>query len=172
MTFTLFVKPVLKLLTGQKPTSTIIQAKIAEDIYLDPRPEYHRCVLGKFSIFVKKSQIKIKQTKNFRLFRAKRGTRRHIYWLAVLRQHQLLLEGEWADYCSSERRKTRQNWKGRPFECYALWGSLDFILILHPCLPLLDMVTLSSAHHYWICWENRPQVLTKVTISTPVIYSF
>ena len=69
VTFTLFVKPALKLLTGQKPTSTIIQAKIQDDIYLDPRPEYHRCILGQFShcflelLFFKKKFWKIK--KNF-----------------------------------------------------------------------------------------------------------
>ena len=47
VTFNLFVKPALKMLSGQKPNNTIIQARLDSDIHLDARPEYHRCTLGK-----------------------------------------------------------------------------------------------------------------------------
>ena len=46
VTFNLFVKPALKMLSGQKPNNTIIQARLDSDIHLDARPEYHRCTLG------------------------------------------------------------------------------------------------------------------------------
>ena len=46
VTFNLFVKPALKMMSGQKPNNTIIQARLDSDIHLDARPEYHRCTLG------------------------------------------------------------------------------------------------------------------------------
>ena len=46
VTFNLFIKPTIKLMTSQKPNQSLIQAKLMSEIILDARPEYHRCTLG------------------------------------------------------------------------------------------------------------------------------
>jgi gephyrin len=46
VTANLYVVPACRLFSGRKDhQNTIVRARLAESIKLDPRPEYHRCVL-------------------------------------------------------------------------------------------------------------------------------
>lgn len=45
VTFNIFVKPALRLMSGQNPRSKVIKAKLSQEFIFDARPEYHRCVL-------------------------------------------------------------------------------------------------------------------------------
>ncbi|CAH1791459.1 unnamed protein product [Owenia fusiformis] len=46
VTCNLYVVPSLRKMSGNTtPLSSIVKAKVAADIHLDPRPEYHRCIL-------------------------------------------------------------------------------------------------------------------------------
>ena len=47
VTFNLFVKPALRIMTGQNPRPNVVKVKLAQEIMFDGRPEYHRCILGK-----------------------------------------------------------------------------------------------------------------------------
>lgn len=98
VTFTLFVKPALKLLTGQKPHSIMIQARMSDDIHLDPRPEYHRCILGNL-YFVNFKIIFLK----LRFYRPNRSSNSKIDRLSMLGQYRQLLKGKRADHCPPAR---------------------------------------------------------------------
>lgn len=46
VTFNIFTLPALRKMSGfDKPDATVIRARISSDIQLDPRPEYHRCMV-------------------------------------------------------------------------------------------------------------------------------
>ncbi|CBY10280.1 unnamed protein product [Oikopleura dioica] len=45
VTFNLFVKPALRIMTGQNPRPKVVKVKLAQEIVFDGRPEYHRCIL-------------------------------------------------------------------------------------------------------------------------------
>ena len=50
VTFNLFVKPALRIMTGQNPRPKVVKVKLAQEIVFDGRPEYHRCILGELKL--------------------------------------------------------------------------------------------------------------------------
>ena len=116
VTFNLFVKPALKMMSGQKPNNTIIQARLDSDIHLDARPEYHRCTLGTIpSIFFTNTSPRTsvsglcKRLWNLeqRLFEKRRCTSGEINWIAMLGEYQFMFKSTWINYCTAENRKIR-----------------------------------------------------------------
>ena len=47
VTYHLFVAPALRTLAGRDPRPTLVRVRAAEELRLDPRPEYHRAVLAR-----------------------------------------------------------------------------------------------------------------------------
>ena len=107
VTFNLFVKPALKMLSGQKPNNTIIQARLDSDIHLDARPEYHRCTLGKIpssSTLPRPLRRTVLKSKK-RLFEKRFGTGGDINWISVLSEYKFMFKSTWINYCAPENRK-------------------------------------------------------------------
>ena len=116
VTFNLFVKPALKMMSGQKPNNTIIQARLDSDIHLDARPEYHRCTLGTIpSIFFTNTWPRTsvlglcERLWNLeqRLFEKRRCTSGEINWISMLGEYKFMFKSTWINYCTAENRKIR-----------------------------------------------------------------
>jgi len=82
VTFNLFVKPALRIMTGQNPRPNVVKVKLAQETVFDGRPEYHRCILGTLN-------LREYACNSFRLFPRKRTATSRLNGLAMLREHSV-----------------------------------------------------------------------------------